>query len=115
MNSSAAPIHPEVQALTEANEALLKSKSQLQQNLLQAKKELAGKELELTILRNQSAVFAEQANLLEQKNEFIDTLTGQNKQLQFTIKSLHQQLEQLDNENTRLRKLTWYQKLLGKK
>jgi predicted nucleic acid-binding Zn-ribbon protein len=122
MNSPTGSTHPELQALTAENEALLKSKSQLQQSLLQLKKEMAGKDQELKALRNQmeingeqAAVYAEQASLIVVKDESIEALRQKNKQLLSSITLLEQKLRLLTDENTRLRKLTWFQKLLGKK
>ena len=115
MNPSATPPHPELQALTEANEALLKSKSRLQQDILQLKKEFAAKDQNIAVLLKQADELASQSSLLAEKDQSILELTEHNRRLHAAIEQLQHQVEQLSNENTQLRSVTWFQKLFGKK
>ncbi|MET0462749.1 MAG: hypothetical protein ABW007_06330 [Chitinophagaceae bacterium] len=103
-----------IQALTEANETLLKSKSRLQQDLLGLKKQLHVQEQQCQLLQTEAGKIDEfRLKLISKEHDIAEQLAYQQKLLE-EIRDLREALMALSTENLRLKKRTWYQVLLGK-
>ena len=111
MNTSSTPVNAELQALAESNEALLKSKARLQQDLLSLKKSIAVKDRDL---QDQEALVQEQAGQLEESRQLIRELKASGQQLQEQVKSLEQEIGRLEKLNQELQQRSWLQRLMGK-
>jgi predicted nucleic acid-binding Zn-ribbon protein len=115
MDNTAAHLQQEITTLTEHNEALLKSKSKLQQEVLLLKRQLITQDKNIKLIDNQETSLSTQNRLLAEKENEIAGLLLQAEQLQNEIQDLRKEIEHVTEENLRLRKLKWYQLLMGKK
>lgn len=115
MDNTVSPLQQEIKALTENNEALLKSKSKLQQEVLLLKRQLIAQDKNLKLIDDQETSLSTQGGLLAEKEKEIAALLLQNEQLNSQVRDLEKEKAGLSEENIRLRKLKWYQLLMGKK
>jgi hypothetical protein len=103
-----------IQALTEANETLLKSKSRLQQDLIGLKKQLYTQEQQCQLLQTEAGKTDELLVKLHSKDQDIAEQLAYQKKLEEEIRDLREALMALSTENLRLKRRKWYQLLLGK-
>ena len=105
----------EIRQLTETNEALLRSKGRLQNEIIELKKQIVDQKRNAQLIEElQSKIAA--LNL--QVSEHVLTaalLSTENQEFKKQVSSLTLEIQKLTTENIRLQKLDWFKRLLGKK
>ncbi|MBO9660583.1 MAG: hypothetical protein J7527_17305 [Chitinophagaceae bacterium] len=114
MNNPSLQSSSAIQALTEANETLLKSKSRLQQDVIGLKKQLITQEQQYLLLQTELEKVDELRLKLHSKEQDIAEQLAYQKKLEDEIRDLREALMALSTENLRLKRRKWYQVLLGK-
>ena len=119
----------ELQTLTEANEALLRSKSRLQADIIELKKNFVDQAKNLKLIEDLRAkisalnieldnVTNERDNLISEYNNSllnIETLKSQGDDLKQQLQQLTTVNSELQQEIARVQNITWLQKLFGRK
>jgi uncharacterized protein YeeX (DUF496 family) len=115
MNDQNSTGSQEVQQLIETNEALLKSKGRLQQEIIELKKKIEdqGKNIKL-IGALQEKVAALNTELSNQTLNYA-IVSSEKEDLKNQVAALGKLVKSLQTEIDRLENLSWFKKLLGKR
>lgn len=115
MNDQNSTGSQEVQHLIETNEALLKSKGRLQQEIIELKKRIEdqGKNIKL-IGALQEKVAALNTELSNQTLNYA-IVSSEKEDLKNQVAALGKLIKSLQTEIDRLENLSWFKKLLGKR
>lgn len=105
----------EIQQLIETNEALLRSKGRLQNEIVELKKKIIDQGRNVKLIEEQQEKIA--ALNIEISNHVVNTalLSSEIDDLKKQIAAFVNEIAGLQNENLRLQKLSWFKKLLGRK
>mgnify|MGYP001047287246 CR=1 FL=1 len=105
----------EIQQLIETNEALLRSKGRLQNEIVELKKSIIDQRRNVKLIEEQQEKIA--ALNIEISNHVVNTalLSSEIDDLKKQISALISEIAGLQNENLRLQKLSWFKKMLGRK
>jgi K+/H+ antiporter YhaU regulatory subunit KhtT len=115
MNDTDSTNNPELTRMIEINEALLKSKGRLQNEIIALKKQIEEEGRNQKLITEQIRKINELELLLESSKQKIAASKTENNELAQQLQSILEQKASLGKELERVKHIKWYDKLFGKR